>query len=112
MKTNEMTAMQKMIYKAIKEHYANTEGDFLTNEKPVEFISMEISPKRETVKCYDGTTLTHYEVLTRHSAKKLEDNLTIWDVCMYSNGNVGVYYDGSGWAFKNHKGDYEIHKYY
>ena len=112
MKAAEMTAMQKMIFKAIKEHYKNTEGDFLTNEKPLEFISMELSPKRETVKCYNGTTLTHYEVLTRKSAKNLDDNLSIWDICMYSDGTLGVYYDGSGWMFKNHKGEMEIQKHY
>ena len=113
MKANEMTTLQKAIYKAIKEHYSNTENDFLTNEKPIEFISMELSTRRDTVKCYDGKTLTHYEVITRHSVKdKLDDNLTIWDVCMYSDGTTGIYYDGSGWLYKKSTGEFEIHKHY
>lgn len=94
MKTTEMTAMQKMIFKAIKDHYKNTENDFLTDEKPLEFITMYASPKRETVTCYDGTTLTHYEAITRKPAKKYECNATVWDVCMYSDGRIGIYYDG------------------
>ena len=113
MKATEMNTIQKTIYKAIKAHYEETINDFLTNEKPIEFISMEISEKRKTVKCYDGKTLTHYEVITRHSVKdKYDDNLTIWDVCLYSDGSIGVYYDGSGWLYKKSDGTTEIQKHY
>lgn len=94
MKVNEMTTMQKAIYKEIKNKCVAPENEYLRSEKPCEFLSMDISKTRETITCFDGTILTHYEVKTRHTAKKYEDNITVWDVCVYSNGDLGIYFDG------------------
>jgi len=89
--------LTKAIFKAIKEHCTNPDNKYIADNKPVEFISMEEST-RKTVRCdaCDGKpTLTHYTVKTRHKASKYEDNISIWDVCIYSNGDCGIYFDGT-----------------
>lgn len=96
MKANEMTFLQKAIFNAIKEHTTNPDNNYLMKNKPIEFISMS-EGARENIRCYNGITLTHYTVKTRHKAEKYEDNITIWDICIYSNGDCGIYFDGTSY---------------
>ena len=96
MKANEMTWFQTAIYKAIKEHCAKPENDYIAAYKPIEFMSMAEDINRPTVTCYDGTILTHYSACTRFKTEnKYDDNIAVWDVCIYSNGNCGIYFDGT-----------------
>lgn len=98
MKKNELTWLQAAIYNAIKEHCTNPNNDYIADYKPIEFIEMRES-ERKTAKCsggaIEGATLTHYRVTTRFKAAKYDDNGAIWDVCIYSNGHCGIYFDGT-----------------
>lgn len=97
MKTNEMTWLQKAIYNAIKEHCTNPDNKYIADIKPIEFIEMRESDK-ETVRCSARNgepILTHYTVKTRHKAAQHEDNISLWDVCIYSNGDCGIYFDST-----------------
>lgn len=94
MKKIEMNWLQAEIYNAIKDKCTNPDNDYIANYKPVEFIEMKESD-RGTVRCCGGEVLTHYEVRTRHKAAKYDDNIAIWDICVYSNGDCGIYFDGA-----------------
>lgn len=98
MKKNELTWLQLAIYEAIKAHCTEEGHEYISMYKPIEFIEMHESG-RKTVKCsggsIDGTTLTHYTVITKFKAAKYDDNGAMWDVCIYSNGECAIYFDGT-----------------
>lgn len=100
---NEM--IKKAILTAIKEHCANSDKyNDITMYKPVgNYIEMCPSISREfTTKCSSNYKegvpelyMNSYTVYTKCKAKKYENNIVIWDVKIYSNGDLGIYFDGT-----------------
>jgi len=93
------------ILKAIKDKCTNSsEWNDMTMYKPVgNYIDMCPSLTRKFVsKCSpnykDGISelyMNSYTVHTKIKAKKYEDNIAIWDVKIYSNGDLAIFFDGS-----------------
>lgn len=104
MKANEMTTMQKAIFNEIKKH--NAERDMAEYNKGIKFYSMKLYEKNGlepfTI-CHDGTGLTRYEVACEYKAEDAVKgiiDLVVYQVNIYSNGEVGVYFDGTYWDRK------------
>lgn len=98
MKRNEMNWFQLAIFKAIKEHC--TKESYLEEYKPTEFISMEESERKQVRCCFphnpqkNNVILTHYTVKTKFKTEIYASKTVIWDICIYSNGECGIYFDG------------------
>ena len=99
-----MTLIQKALFEEIKAHIKHDiEGDpvnyagFEQYLNGIKFESMTYDHNREVfTMCYPGDiSLTRYTVKTRFRAKKYEDNIAIWQVNVYSDGTVSVYFDGT-----------------
>ena len=81
------------IVKVIKEHIK--ECDYL-NYKVKGFES--IKKLDGNIQCHPnvhgGAILDRYEVSVRIVAKKYENNITKWQVNIYSNGDTAIYFNG------------------
>lgn len=102
-----MTILQKAIMSEIKAHVKEDVENkgielFAKYLKGMKFESMAIDSKREqNVKVYKtDITFNHYTVKTRFKAAKYDNNIAVWDVVIYSNGECGVYYDGEEYTTK------------
>lgn len=99
MKTNEMTWFQKSVYEAIKNQVKERGAD-LKRYMPIEFLTISEDINRPAVRCYEttheGSILTHYSAVTRFKPEhKWEESAAVWDVCLYSNGDCAIYFDGT-----------------
>lgn len=95
-----MTAIQKMFMQEIKKHNAEREGLEMYN-KGIKFASMDIYPGRNHITCTDGTILTKYKVSCQYkSAESVKGVIDYVDyqVNIYSNGDMAIYFDGTHWA--------------
>lgn len=92
-----MTTLQKAIFSEIKKHI--NEADYLMEySKGIKFESMDRYQKEgyeEYVICSGGVSLTRYEVKCRFKALKYEDNIVVFMVNVYSDGEIGIYFDGT-----------------
>lgn len=50
----------------------------------------------EFTECCDGTTMVKYRVRTKFKTKfKFDNNTVDWMVNIYSDGTIGIYFDGT-----------------
>lgn len=89
-----MTAIQKAIFTEIKTHNANY--DYLSEyNKGIKFVSMGRYNRDEFTVCSDGNTMVKYLIKCRFKAPKYENNVVIYMVNIYSDGSMGIYFDGT-----------------
>lgn len=88
----------QMITKAVKAH--NTERNDLFMEKfnkGLKFKWMELIEGKEAVKCSDGNTMTCYRVGFNFKAPKYENNVVFYEVAIYTDGSMSIYFDGTSY---------------
>lgn len=106
-----MTIIQNAIMTAIKEHIKSRTNDPGCNDweaflKGMKFVNMTYDHERgaqtmcafqatEEHPEYDDMSLSRYTVKTRFKAAKYENNVAVWQVNIYSNGDIAIYFDGT-----------------
>ncbi len=91
-----MTNLQKFITSEVKAH--NKERELEQFNKGLKFLSMEMYNKEgyeNFVLCSSGHTMARYEVKFTFTAKKYENNVVKYMVNIYSDGSMGIYFDGT-----------------
>lgn len=93
-----MTAIEKAIFTLIKKH--NEKDEYLKQfNKGIKFASMGRYIKEgyeEFVICSDGDSLTRYEAKCFFTpAIKGDNNVVKYQVNMYSDGSISLYFDGT-----------------
>ena len=93
-----MTAITKAIFTEIKKH--NEKDEYLNQyNKGIKFESMGRYHRDEFTICYDDESLVRYEVKCRFKpAIKYDNNVVKYMVCLYSDGGMGIYFDGTEYA--------------
>lgn len=99
--TQGMTLLQSAILAEIKIH--NCDREYLTQfNKSIRFLSMGRYIKegyKEFAVCYGGYTMTKYLVKCSFKPKnKYDDNVVKYMVNIYSDGTMGIYFDGTEFA--------------
>ena len=108
-----MTFMQKAIMAAIKEHNNDPENTLAEYNKGIKLLSMEPDRKRgahidtwhnnwhEDTKEFERVDDAALRLKVKCSFKPTEKyaaNVVIYEVIIYSEGTIGVYYDGEEYA--------------
>lgn len=87
MKNTKMSWFQVAMLNAIREHCADSDRPYLAENMPIELITMTADNSNEMY--------THYLVKTLQCADTSEDNITIWDVYLYTNGKCNIFFSDS-----------------
>ena len=102
----ELTIMQKAIMTAIKKN--NSERELEWFNKGIKFMSMgryiKEGYQEHVITGFNNTVNGEYASLTRYEVKctfkpadKWEDNIVKYQVNIYSDGTMGIYFDGTEW---------------
>lgn len=87
MKDTKKNWFQTAILNAIREHCSDPDRAYLTENMPIEFITMISDNSNEMY--------THFIVKTLQNADTFEDNVTIWNVYLYANGSCTISFSDS-----------------
>ena len=96
-----MTTLQKAIMTEIKAHIKDRFDTLGEYGKAIKFHSMgryDGIEGDDFAICFDGNSMVSYKVeCTFKPAKKWDNNLVIFKVNLYSNGDMGIYFDGTSY---------------
>lgn len=86
----------EMMTKAVRKH--NTEREYMAKfNKGLKFQSMALIDGKEAVKCSDGNTMTCYNVKFSFKAGKFENNIVNYEVALYTDGSMSIYFNGTSY---------------
>ena len=90
--------MKNAILKAIKANNVKYENESFNKGIKLENLEPYNKPGYENFTvCYDGNTLTRFKATCIFKARKYENNVVFYQVNVYSNGAIEVYFDGTSY---------------